>query len=291
MATAKLSDRGVVRVSGEDARAFLNGLVTSDVGRVGENRARYAALLSPQGKILFDFLVAEADGEQGGAFYLDAPRALAGDLAKRLGLYKLRAKVAVADLSDTLGVVAFFDGERAPEGVGVAFADPRAAALGDRLVVETSLAGPYGGAEVAYEALRVALAVPAGGLDFAYGDAFPHEANLDQFAGVDFDKGCYVGQEVVSRMQHRGTVRTRVVPVQFEGEPPPSGTPATADGKPLGSIGSAGAGGRALALLRLDRVEDALGAGQPLEADGRRFRLGSAPALRFLQPGRGPEGA
>lgn len=286
MTMATLADRGVVRLSGEDARSFLNGLVTADVGLVGEDRPRYAALLSPQGKILFDFIVAEADGEQGGQLYLDTPRSVAADLAKRLGFYKLRAKVAVEDLSSSLAVVAYFGGERAPNGVGVIYPDPRHPALGDRVLMDRSEAEALGGDPEAWQAHRIALGVPEAIADFAYGDAFPHEADMDQLAGVDFDKGCYVGQEVVSRMHHRGTARTRIVPVQFEGGvAPASGTEASADGKAIGRIGSTTAGGRALAMLRLDRVEDALSSGVALQAGGLRFRPLKPDFITFPVPG------
>ncbi len=274
MASAALTERGVVRVSGEDARSFLDGLVTSDMSAVADDKARYAALLTPQGKILFDFIVAEADGEQGGALYLDVARPLAADLAKRLGFYKLRAKVSVEDLSSTLCVVAFFDGERAPNGIGVLYADPRDPRLGDRVIMERSEAEALSGDMAAYDAYRIALGVPEGGRDFIYGDAFPHEVNLDRLGGVDFDKGCFVGQEVVSRMQHRGTVRTRIVPVSFDdGFAAEEGIEAVADGKPVGRIGSTASGGKALAMLRLDRVQDALAAGQRLEAGGLTFQV------------------
>jgi folate-binding protein YgfZ len=124
-----------------------------------------------------------------------------------------------------------------------------------------------------YAARRIAFGVPAGGVDFAYGDAFPHEADMDLLGGVDFQKGCYVGQEVVSRMQHRGTARTRVIPVHFlDGISPPEGSEALAGDKPAGRIGAAAPGGAALALLRLDRIADAMAAGEPLTAGGLVFR-------------------
>ncbi|MCP8939057.1 folate-binding protein [Alsobacter sp. SYSU M60028] len=289
MASAFLEDRGVVRVTGEDARGFLDGLVTSDMDKVAVDRARHAALLTPQGKILFDFIVAEADGEQGGGFYLDVPRALAADLARRLGFYKLRARVSIEDLSETAGVVAFWDGERADEGLGVVYADPRLPELGDRVIAPRSTCPDLASEPAeAWHAHRVALGVPEGGRDFAYGDAFPHEADMDQLGGVDFDKGCYVGQEVVSRMQHRGTARTRIVPVRFRGGVGAGeGAEAHAGGRAAGRIGSVTADGRALAMLRLDRVEDALASGGALEADGLAFDLVKPAFARFPWPGEG----
>src|SRR5262249_48690713 len=136
----------------------------------------------------------------------------------------------------------------------------------------------------AYEAHRLALGVPRGGFDFIYGDAFPHETDMDQLAGVDFAKGCYVGQEVVSRIEHRGTARKRVVPIAYDGIAPEAGMPVMAGEKQLGTLGST-AGGRGLAMLRLDRVEDALAAGPPLVAGRATIRLGRPDWARFAWPG------
>ncbi|MFL5225859.1 MAG: YgfZ/GcvT domain-containing protein, partial [Microvirga sp.] len=231
MPTAHLSDRGVVRVSGADARPFLDGLVTCDLDKVGPDRPRFGALLTPQGKLLFDFLLFEAPQDAGGGFYLDCLRFMAPDLAKRLGFYKLRAKVAVEDLSETLAVVAGWgDAPKPDDAIGLVGGDPRLKALGWRAIVAAedaaALASPAEGeaesrearpgegesatpGHGAYHAHRVALGVPEGGKDFLFNDTFPHEALMDQLNGIDFDKGCYIGQEVVSRMQHRGTARTR----------------------------------------------------------------------------------
>jgi DNA-3-methyladenine glycosylase I len=214
MQAALLPDRGVVKVAGDDARKFLNGLITCDLGKVTPARAGFAALLTPQGKIIVDFLLAEAPAADGGGFFLDCPRALAPALVQRLNFYKLRAKIIVEDLSETLGVLAIWGGEAASE-YGLCYADPRLPALGLRCMLPPHLAGnaaaDLGAALVepaVYEARRIALGVPRGGLDFVYGDAFPHETDMDQLGGVDFDKGCFVGQEVVSRIEHRGTART-----------------------------------------------------------------------------------
>jgi folate-binding protein YgfZ len=148
-----------------------------------------------------------------------------------------------------------------------------AAALGAELVDAT-----------AYEAHRIALGIPRGGLDYGYGDAFPHEADMDQLSGVDFQKGCYVGQEVVSRMEHRGTARTRAVPVRYEGAAPASGTAIVAGDRALGTMGSAAAG-RGIALLRLDRVADAISGGDTLTAGGVPIRPIKPEWARFAFPG------
>jgi folate-binding protein YgfZ len=218
MPSVHLADRGVVRVSGEDAKAFLDGLVTCDLDRVSPAQPRFGALLTPQGKILFDFILFQAPPDIGGGYYLDALKVHAPDLAKRLGFYKLRAKVAIENLSDTLAVVAGWDTPGPAEEAGLVAGDPRLADLGWRAVVAAADAAEFAADPAeAYHARRIALGVPEGGRDFLFGDAFPHEALMDQLQGVDFDKGCYVGQEVVSRMQHRGTARTRIVPALYEG--------------------------------------------------------------------------
>jgi len=274
MQAAFLPDRGVIKVSGEDARRFLDSLVTCSLEPVRPGTGRFGALLTPQGKIIADFLITEAPAGHGGGLLLDCPRELADMLTTKLSFYRLRAKVAVENLSGDLGVLAAWDGE--PASVpDLAFADPRSAALGWRILVPEAVAaracqliGAARREPEAYEAHRIACGVPKGGVDFAYGDAFPHEANMDRLSGVDFDKGCYVGQEVVSRMQHRGTTRTRIIGVAVDAPAPAAGAGITAGGKPIGTMGSS-AQGHGLALVRLDRAGDALAAGEPWLADGR----------------------
>ena len=273
MNAALLPDRGVVKVAGEAARKFLNGLLTTDVDKVTPQRAAFAALLTPQGKIMVDMIVAEAPAEDGGGFFLDCPRALARTLTDRLNFYKLRAKVMVEDLSEMLGVMAVWDGGRETE-YGLCYADPRLPALGLRCVLPPHLANEAAadlGATLVdakdYEAHRIALGAPRGGLDFNYNDAFPHEADMDQLNGIDFDKGCYVGQEVVSRVEHRGTARKRVVPVMFEDFAPEAGVVVKVGEIDAGTMGSS-ARGRGLAMLHLGRVGDALSAGQPIMSGG-----------------------
>jgi folate-binding protein YgfZ len=290
MQAALLPDRGVVKVAGEDARRFLNGLATNDIEKVGPGTARFAALLTPQGKIIVDFIAAEAPAEDGGGFFLDAPKALAPALADKLNFYKLRAKVAVENLSDALGVMAVWDGA-ALSDYGLSYPDPRLAALGARTILPPDLAAEAAadlGADFtdaeAYDAHRIALGVPRGGIDFAYGDTFVHEADMDQLAGVDFDKGCYVGQEVVSRVEHRATARSRVVPVIYEEAAPAAGLPVMAGEKQIGTFGSA-ANGHALALLRLDRVADALTAGTPLTCGNIPIQVAKPEWAKFPFPG------
>jgi folate-binding protein YgfZ len=264
---AALEDRGVLRVAGEDAASFLQGLLTNEMVDLAVGAARYAALLSPQGKILFDFLVLRIPAESGAAFLIDGPAAQLAELAKRLGFYRLRAKVTIADESAERAVAAFWGAAPAEPPGGFLYADPRDPRLGWRAILPRAAASDIAGGAEAYEAHRIRLGVPRGGVDFAYADVFPHDANLDLLHGVDFEKGCYVGQEVVSRMRHRGTSRKRIVRLALAGAAPAPGAPVLAGETPVGTLGSA-AGGLALALLRLDRVEDARAAGRGLTIGG-----------------------
>jgi folate-binding protein YgfZ len=285
MKAAFLPDRGVVKVSGGGARDFLNGLVTTDVDLIQPGLGRFGALLTPQGKIVADFLITQAPAGHGGGFLIDCPRALAQTLADKLGFYKLRAKVVVENLSDSLGVLAVWDGDPGIKP-DLTFADPRGEKLGWRILIPAELAPKAAqlvGADLVdnalYEAHRIACGVPRGGIDFIYGDAFPHETNMDRLRGVDFDKGCYVGQEVVSRMQHRGTARTRTVRLILDDSPPEAGVAIVAGDKPVGTMGSS-ADGRGLGLLRIDRAADALDAGVPFTAGGIAIRLAEPNDVR-----------
>jgi folate-binding protein YgfZ len=292
MKAAVLPERGVVKVAGEDARKFLNGLLTTDIAKVTPEHAAFAALLTPQGKIMADMIVAEAAAEDGGGFFLDCPRALARTLTDRLNFYKLRAKVMVEDLSAVLGVMAAWDGAASTE-YGLCYADPRLPALGLRCMLPPHL-GPEAAADLSatlveaseYEAHRITLGVPRGGLDFNYNDTFPHEADMDQLSGIDFEKGCYVGQEVVSRVEHRGTARKRVVPVAFADFAAETGVAVKIGDIDVGMMGSSVRGsGRGLAMLRLDRVAEGLAAGKPLMSGGMALKPVKPDWARFDWPG------
>jgi tRNA-modifying protein YgfZ len=262
MPLAHLINRAVISVSGEDAANFLGGLVTCAVDAGGP--ARYGALLTPQGKIIADFFLIPA-GDGKGGFLIDAPKSVAEGLLKRLSIYKLRAKVALADVSGEFSVFARW-GEASARAEGRHFRDPRFSAMGNRFIAASaSLIASDAASASTYDAHRISLAIPEGGRDFAFGDAFPHEACMDELNGVDFDKGCYVGQEVVSRTQHRGTARTRVVALSFSGAPPPEGADIKAGERRLGRVGSIDAPGRrGIATVRLDHLGDAFSARQPL---------------------------
>ncbi len=289
MRAALFPDRSVIRMTGEDAPRFLNGLVTHAVDRLPPGAARFAALLTPQGKIIADFFVVAVAADEGGGFVLELPRALVDDLLRRLQFYKLRAKVLIEARPD-LAVAVVLDAEP-PAKLGLVFADPRHAGLGWRLVLPAEGAkdvlAAVGAAAIAPEAWqerRIALGIPEGGKDFVYGDTFPHEADMDALGGVDFQKGCFIGQEVVSRVERRGVARNRVVPVAYAHSAPDSGIEVHAGARAVGYMGSA-AGGRGLAMLRLDRVAEALRAGEKLEAGGIALSLVKPDWARFAFPG------
>jgi folate-binding protein YgfZ len=279
---AELERRGVVSVGGPEATLFLNDLITNDVAGLAEDGAGYGGLLTPQGKILFDFIVFRT----GGGFLFDIRREAAAAFAKRLGFYKLRAKVEVADLTGQRTVFAAWGSETPPAVSGVVARDPRVAALGFRGIAAPgiSVAAPgYSPSHAdAYDRHRVELGVPEGGIDFAFGESFPHDVDMDQIAGIDFKKGCYVGQEVVSRMEHRGTARRRFI--LAEGATAlETGAALAANGRALGTIGST-SGNLGLALVRLDRAREARDAGIDVTAASVPVALRIPEWARFDWP-------
>ena len=243
----RLPGRAILSVRGPEAGHFLHNLLTSDIDHLGEGQAAYAALLTPQGKILFDmFVFAQGDG-----YLIDCAAGERADLMKRLAMYKLRARVEIAARDDlAVGV--------SPVEVPGGYRDPRSAAIGWR-----SIGAPQGEAK-GYDAARISCGLADSAADLGSGEFFPHEANLDQLGGVNFRKGCYVGQEVVSRMEHRGLARSRILPVVLDGAAPPKGTEIRAGEKQIGTLLSS-SGARALALIRLDRLAET---SAPLLADG-----------------------
>ncbi len=269
-----LADRGVVEVSGPDATKFLHGLVTNDVQRLVAGEARFCGLLAPQGKILFDFFVFAIGEGEGRRYLLDCSKALEADLIKRLNLYRLRSTVTIASLSDSLAVFVLTEASQGGEAALAVAPDPRAETLGFRAIAPR--AALEAGAERAdYDARRLEAGVPEGGLDFSYGETFPHEANMDLLAGVDFKKGCFVGQEVVARTQHRGLARRRIARYRAEGGAPAPGTPIKAGEIDLGVTGSR-QGELGLAMVRLDRLDDALNAGVTPQAGGTKLEIKKA---------------
>lgn len=250
---ARLASRAVITVSGPDWRSFLQGLLTQDVESLAPGELRFAGLLTPQGKLLHDLFVAGTDD---GAL-LDVQADQRDALIQRLAIYRLRAKVTL-EASDR-PVSAVFGGEAAGEGL---YADPRLPALGARAYDDR----PANADENAYDAHRLALGVP-GPADWGQEKTYPIEANFDLLAGIDFKKGCFVGQETTSRMKRRGTIKNRMLPITFDGPPPASGAEVLAGDLRAGEV-LGGRDGRALALLRLDRID-----GADLTVDGRSVHV------------------
>ena len=277
-----LSDRAVVRVTGEAARNFLQGLITNHIDQAKPGSAIHAGLLTPQGKILVDFFVLP-DGD---GFLLDLAKAKLADLIQRLTIYKLRTQVAFAE-EPSLGVAASWGSTPLLPVGSIVYADPRLPELGLRILLpanaDISALGCALASEDEYHARRIAVGVPEGGRDYIFGDAFPHEAMFDQLNGVDFKKGCFVGQEVVSRMEHRGTARKRIVGIEGEAPLPPSGTEIMSGSMAIGTLGSV-TGSSGLALLRLDRAEEAKAAGTPLRAGEVTIAVRIPAWARFKTP-------
>lgn len=248
MEPVHLKDRAVIALEGGEARDFLQGLITNDIGTLAPQTGLYAALLTPQGKILFDFLVAEGDG----AVLLDCPADNAEALVKRLTMYRLRAKVGIA-IRPQLAVFAGLSGR--PAERAITFADPRLAALGPRSIGAAAEMPDFLEGPATYHAERLALGVPEGS-DFGSDKIFALDAGLDELHGVAFDKGCYVGQELTARMKHRGTARKRILTVSADGMLPTSGTAVTSGDLEIGEIIST-YGRQGFALIRLDRLDEA----------------------------------
>ncbi len=246
MKFSHLKDRSFVQISGDEAESFLENIVTCKVAGLENGQASFGALLTPQGKILFDFFLIKISD----CFLIDIKSELCADFIKRLTFYRLRAKVTIEEKPD-ITASALWDGDISFSNQCVQ--DPRLATMGAR---DYSGNLPTG-EEADYTAHRISNGIAEGGTDFQYSDAYPHEVLMDQFGGVDFKKGCYVGQEVVSRMQHRGTAKKRIIKVESVNEPlPATGTQILADNKPAGFLGSVDKT-QGLAMLRLDRVANA----------------------------------
>ncbi|MBK1622731.1 YgfZ/GcvT domain-containing protein [Afifella marina] len=260
MPLARLTDRAVVLVRGPDAHNLLHNLVTSSMDEVESAGIAYGALLSPQGKILFDFLIHRQDE----GFAIDLRSEEAENFIKRMTLYRLRAKVEMSRADDELAVFATWGDGETPSDVP---ADPRLAALGRRFVAAPDSVTADGDL-AAYHAHRIACGIPEGGIDFVFGDTFPHDAAMDSLHGVSFQKGCYVGQEVVSRMQHRGTARRRIIAIEAveAGSPlPETGAEIMAGERAIGRFGSS-ANGKGVGLVRLDRLAEAMEQNLPVSA-------------------------
>lgn len=274
LTSVRLDDRGVVVAEGADTDEFLQGLVTNDMARLGPDNALYAALLTPQGKYLHDFFLLRL----GPAVAIECERARVADLMRRLAMYRLRARVSIEDASDRYAVVALFGSGPPRLETARIYADPRLGALGWRALmprddVDAELektASVARGTAADYDGLRLGLGVPDGSRDILVEKSFPLEANFEELNGVDFEKGCYVGQENTTRQKRRGAVRKRLMRVDIEGAPPPPDTDIVFEDKRAGVMRSSG-GGAGIALLRLEYADKARDSGEPLRAGAARL--------------------
>lgn len=279
MLTTLLPNRSLIRVGGPDAEHLLQNIVTADLDQLAAGEAKPGALLTPQGKILFDFLISR-DGAD--ALRLDVRADVADDLVRRLMLYRLRAKAEISKQDESL-VAAGWEIDSGDSQSDSTASSIESGWLRDLRFPAMNVWRGYGmpveetASFAAYDAVRIANGVAESGRDYDLGDAFPHDVLLDQNGGVGFRKGCYVGQEVVSRMQHRGTARRRVLIVEADAALPPTRTELTANGRAIGSLGTVD-GHDGLAIVRIDRVKDAVDAGTPVLA-------GDAPVLFTIPPG------
>jgi folate-binding protein YgfZ len=285
---AALPHRGVLQVDGEDALTFLQGLISNDVRRVAPDRALWAAFLTAQGKFLHEFFCLQP----GAAFLLEGERNRLGDLKRRLSIYRLRSRVTLSECGDALSVwVAFGDGAAAAFGLpaddpgaatplasGVAFVDPRLPEAGVRVVCAPGDApGEFAsrGCQPAdidsYDRLRIRLGLPDGSRDLQVEKSLLLECGFDELHGVDWQKGCYLGQELTARMRYRGLTRKRLMPALVDGPLPPAGTPILMGDRDVGEVRS-GIDGVALAMVRLDALEEAQ-AGDPAALSAGDARL------------------
>lgn len=268
---AALPDRALLQVSGPDAVEFLNALVSNDVatgvGPDGLKPAAYAALLTPQGKFLHDILIVTVDAN---TLLLDVAADRVADLKRRLTLYRLRAKVELAALEGWSGYALFGSGRtpEVPDG-GALFTDPRLPALGWRLWLPPGIAPALPVADAAaYEQHRIALGVPDGARDIEVDKGLLLENHFEALHGVDFRKGCYIGQELTARTKYRGLLKKQLYRIEAQDPDtvlPAIGTPITANGQEVGALRTS-IDGQGLALLRLDAVD------QPLDAAGVALR-------------------
>jgi len=224
--TCFLAERGVLKIVG-DATALLHKVITNTMLNFPAGESRYSALLTPQGKLLFDFFILPSPEGPDAGYLIDCVKEQSADLVKRINFHKMRAKFTVEDQSEAYGVAAFWGSDPAPaiEG-GIIYRDMRATDMGSRIIAPREALAKLPADASGFEAHRISLGVPKGGVDFPYGDTFLHDANIDRCNGVDFKKGCYVGQEVVARVHFRRSARKRIVQIHFDGPAPAAGTQA-----------------------------------------------------------------
>ncbi|AQS41928.1 MAG: Folate-binding protein YgfZ [Candidatus Tokpelaia hoelldobleri] len=271
-----LSNRTLITIDGTDAAHFLQTIITTDIDAIKTGGMYAGALLSPQGKVLFDFLI----GRDEKRFLLDIAQELADGFIRRLSLYKLRSDVKIEQTNHN--IISVFTEENSQNSGKILEKDDNTLIFQDkrfkkpanvlRIYQFNKHPQPFVNHKQKWDDLRIENGIAESGSDFAPADVFPHDINYDQISGLSFTKGCYIGQEVISRMQHRGTARRRVVVATGALPLPEAGTEITAAGKVLGTLGTV-AGNHAIALVRIDRVANALQAGEIISANGVALTL------------------
>ena len=274
----ELKNRKLIKVGGSDAFEFLQGILTCNLDTIKNNGAGFGGLLTPQGKVLFDFFIIYSDG----VFLLDTIDELADDLIRRLTFYRLRADVSL-EMKDDMKVFAHWSAAPESSDDAILIADPRLEKMGWREYSSSSSIGSDEKTTEDYQAHRIALGVPEGVSDYAYGETFPHEALFDQMGGLDFAKGCYVGQEVISRIHHRGTARKRIIQISAEKDLTVGTEKITAGQKTIGELRST-TGKIGLASLRLDRTHDAIESGKDIYVDEIKVLVQIQPWVNFDWP-------
>ncbi len=292
-----LESRGVLRVGGPDRRAFLQGLISNDIEKVTGERAIWSAFLTAQGKFLHEFTIFEDGEDADGAFLIDCEAARLDDLKRRLSMYKLRSKVALEDLRDSQAVLALFGadaldplglpaepGRAGRFGAGPVAVDPRHAGLGARAVLPRAEAeaclreAGFSQATLAdYDRRRIPLGLPDGSRDLEVERTILLEAGFDELSGVDWQKGCYLGQELTARTKYRALIKKRLLPVEIEGASPEPGTAILSGSREVGVLRST-VDGLGMALLRLESLEDDLSAGEA------KVRVAVPDWVRFQEP-------
>lgn len=258
MPALRLPSRAVLAVAGDEAAPFLQGLITNDINKAGVSEAVYAGLLTAQGKYLFDFFIVR----HGAGYLLDVEAARKQLLVERFNFYKLRANVTIQDVSSLWSVWAFLGSDGVPESAraqptGIVFPDPRCADMGSRALLSAQETRPDTATLANYEQMRLTLGLADGSRDLDVEQRFILEANFAELNGVDFKKGCYMGQEMTARMAHRGILKKRIMPVHVEGSLPAPQTPLWSGSHQAGHLLS-GQGANALALVRLEHWRDPL---------------------------------
>ncbi|MDH5771707.1 MAG: folate-binding protein [Rhodospirillaceae bacterium] len=280
---SQLNGRGIIKISGPDAREFLQGLVSGDVNNVTANNAIWSAFLSPQGKYLYDFFIGEIDG----ALVLDCERERLGGFLKKLSMFKLKAQVEISDETNNLSVFAAWGngyenaigitlspGTSTQFGGGIAFVDPRSEKIGARIIapeqtaMDALVVAGFASTDIGpYNHLRIKLGLPDGSRDMTVDRALLLENGFEELGGVSFEKGCYIGQEVTARTRYRGLVKKRLVPVLIDGPAPEPGTPIICDEREVGEMKSS-EGDMGLALIRVESLNDE----KPLIANGANLK-------------------